>query len=359
MSQGQQKDRTALYGCLGTVGAAVISGIFLLISSGVVHMDAGIIRIGRESRVEPTAITQGLGTTPSPASNTPTEATAVDKAPTQVESTQPAGVLVVGQVREQDGISLAVTSIEISTGNSSSYAASVNFRLLNKTGKKLLATLDWDKVHLEDSLGNRYVEWQGQDSESVSLESQASRIFRKYYSSGPDEESKVPASAEFMEVVVEQLSHVTDARWRFNINAPLVLMPTPEPASVKAAGESWEEDGLELTVSEIDVTAGNSASYAAHASFELKNTSNRRRLVEIDTNYIYMLDSFGQRYSNWQGGEIMSRWIEPGKAWEFVGYFSLMEGEESTVPTDADYVLVKVEQVGGIKDKAWRYDIAR
>jgi hypothetical protein len=39
----------------------------------------------------------------------------------------------------------------------------------------------------------------------------------------------------------------------------------------------------------------------------LKNTSNGRRLIEIDTNYIYMLDSFGQRYGNWQGGEIMSR----------------------------------------------------
>jgi hypothetical protein len=358
MSQGQQKDRTALLGCLGTIGAAIISGIFLLISSGVVNMDAGIIRIGRESRAEPTAITQELSTTPSPASDIPTEATAVIKAPTVEASAQPAGGLVVGQVREQGGISLAVTSINISTENSGSFAASVNFRLLNKTGKRLLATLDWDKVHLEDSLGNRYVQWQGQDSESVTLEPQTSKGFRKYYSSGPDEESKIPASAEFVDVVVEELSHVSDARWRFNINAPLVSMPTPEPASVKAAGESWEEDGLELTVSEIEVTAGNDASYAARASFELKNTSNRRRLVEIDTNYIYVLDSFGQRYGNWQGGEIMSQWIEPGNEWKFVGYYSLMVGEQSTIPTDADYVLVKVEQLGTLKDKTWRYDIA-
>jgi hypothetical protein len=359
MSEGREKDRTALYGCLGTVGAAVISGIFLLISSGVVSMDAGIFRIGRESRAEPTAITQGLPTNPSPTSHIPTEATAVAKVPTQEANTQPAGVLVVGQVREQDGISLAVTRIDIITENSGSYAASVNFRLLNKTGKKLLATLDWDKVHLEDSLGNRYVEWQGQDTESVTLEPQASKSFSKYYSSGQDEGSKIPASAEFVDVVVEELSHVSDARWRFNINAPLVAIPTPEPSSVKAAGESWEEDGLELTVSEIEVTAGNGASFAAQASFELKNTSNRRRLVEIDTNYIYMLDSFGQRYGNWQGGDIISRWIEPGKSWNFDGYYSLMVGEQSTIPTDADYVLVKVEQLGPLKDKMWRYDIAR
>ncbi|HYO50546.1 MAG TPA: hypothetical protein VEW94_11910, partial [Chloroflexia bacterium] len=167
MSQNNERDRSALYGCLGTIGAAIISGIFLLISSGVVNMDAGIIRIGRESRVEPTAITQGLPANPSPTSHIPTEATSEVKVPTQEVNTQPAGVLVVGQVREQDGVSLAVTRIEIMDGNSGSFAASVNFRLLNKTGKKLLATLDWDKVHLEDSLGNRYVEWQGQDTESV------------------------------------------------------------------------------------------------------------------------------------------------------------------------------------------------
>ncbi|HYP39405.1 MAG TPA: hypothetical protein VEX13_03515, partial [Chloroflexia bacterium] len=345
MSQNNEKDRTALYGCLGTVGAAIISGIFLLISSGTVSMDAGIFRIGRGSSTQPTAITQGQGSTPSPASDTPTEATAVVEAPTQGANTQPAGTLVVGQVREQDGISLAVTRIEIMDGNSGSFAASVSFRLLNKTGKRLLATLDWDKVHLEDSLGNLYMEWQGQDTESVTLEPQTSKGFQKYYSSAQDEESKIPASAEFVDVVVEELSHVTDARWRFNINAPLVPMPTPEPASVKAAGESWEEDGLELTVSEIEVTAGNGPSYAAHASFELKNTSNRRRLVEIDTNYIYMLDSFGQRYGNWQSGDIMTQWIEPGKAWKFDGYYSLMVGEQSTIPSDADYVLVKVEQL--------------
>ncbi|HEX9990502.1 MAG TPA: hypothetical protein VGE45_18735 [Chloroflexia bacterium] len=359
MSQNNERDRSALFGCLGTIGAAIISGIFLLISTGVVSMDAGIFRIGKGSNAQPTSITQGLSTNPSPASDTPTEATAVVKAPTQGANTQPAGVLVVGQVREQDGISLAVTNIEITTEDSGRFAARVNFRLLNKTGKKLLATLDWDKVHLEDSLGNRYVEWQGQDSESVTLEPQASKGFSKYYSSGPDEGSKIPASAEFVDVVVEQLSHVSDARWRFNINAPLVPMPTPEPASVKAAGESWEEDGLELTVREIEVTAGNDASYAAQASFELKNTSNRRRLVEIDTNYIYMLDSLGQRYGNWQGGEIMSQWIEPGKEWKFKGYYSLMVSDQSTVPTDADYMLIKVEQLGPLKDKTWRYDIAR
>jgi hypothetical protein len=370
----QKPDRTALYGCLGTVLAAIISGVFLLMSSGVLQMDAGIFRIGRQTTTEPTAVVQAQTAGPAdtaaatqvapPDGGTPTpgdggEPTAVVEEPTATVPPADAQALVVGQPVEQGGVSLIVPLIEVYEEGRSNAPVRVSFRILNKTGTRLTVPVDWTKIHVEDSLGNRYVDNNSKDARSFTVEPQEAYDIDRYYTQRVGVESVVPPEAEYVDVIVESFSRVSGARWRFPINVVLAPMPTPDPATVKAEGEGFEADDLQLTVDRIEVQAEQGRSFAPiEVRFSLKNNSNRRRIVEIDTSLIYVLDSFGQRYSDYRGGEILSGGIDPGENMEFTRYFSLMKNQESLVPTSADFVLVRVDRLGPIENAAWRFDLA-
>jgi len=239
-------------------------------------------------------------------------------------------------------------------------AVQVWFRLFNKTGQRLLVEIDWSHIHLEDSLGNRYVDWEGGGTTSVWVEPGRSLDFGRYYTRQPGKRSRVPSNAAFVQVVVDQFSRISAARWQVDINPSLSPMAVPARGTVKGVGEAWEQGGLALTLKEIEVLAeSDRGDAAARAWFALTNRTSERLLVEIDLAHIYLLDSFGRRFNDWDGGGLMTRWLDSGQSWEFDRYYSEMAGQRSRITRGAQFVLVKVEKLGLLEGVQWQFDIMR
>jgi len=255
---------------------------------------------------------------------------------------------VLGEPWEQAKVSLNVIKIEIRSESDSSYAAArVWFRFFSKTGQKLLVEIDSKDIHLLDNQGNRYVDWEGSKSTSDWVESGESLDFDRDYTRRPGERSRVPSNAEFVQVVVDRFSRISDARWQFDINPKLPPLKPPPPGTVKRVGETWERGGLALTLKNIEIRSESDSSYpAARAWFTLVNCANERLLVEIDSGYIYLVDSFGRRFSDWDGGGVTTQWVEPGESWEFDRYYSETAGERSRITRGAKFVLVKIDKLG-------------
>jgi hypothetical protein len=81
--------------------------------------------------------------------------------------------------------------------------------------------------------------------------------------------------------------------------------------------------------------------------------------VEIDSGYIYLVDSFGRRFSDSDGGGLTTQWLDPGESWEFDRYYSEMAGERSRITRGAEFVLVKIDKIGPIEGVQWQVDIVR
>jgi len=275
--------------------------------------------------------------------------------------TTPADNLIhmLGEPWEQAETSLNMIRLEVrAESNWEDAAAQVWFRFFNKTGQKLLVEIDWSKIYLEDSLGNRYVDWEGGGSTSAWVEAGASLDFNRYYTRQPRERSRVPSNASFVRVVVDQFSRIADARWQISINPALV--PMQAPGTAKRVGEAWEQGGLALTLKNLQIRAESDWEDAsAQAWFVLSNRTNERRLVEIDFSHIYMIDSYGRRFSDWEGGGLMSQWIDPGKSLEFNRYYSEMAGQRSRITRGAGFVLLEFEGLGSIDSGQWQFDIVR
>jgi len=278
-----------------------------------------------------------------------------------MSSPDPGTVLTLGEPWENEGVSLVVTNMAIRAESDWEDAAvQVWFRLFNKTGQKLLVEIDWSRIHLEDNLGNRYVDWEGGGTTSIWVEPGKSLDFDRYYTRQPKEHSRVPSNAAFVQVVVDRFSRISAARWQVDINPPLSPMVAPVPGTVKGVSEAWEQGGLALALKKIEVRAeSDGEDAAAHAWFALTNRTSERLLVEIDLAHIYLLDSFGRRFNDWEGGGLMTQWLDPGQSWEFDRYYSEMAGQRSRITRGAQFVLVKVEKLGLLEDVQWQFDIVR
>jgi len=161
------------------------------------------------------------------------------------------------------------------------------FRFFNKMGQKLLVEIDWGQIHLEDSLGNRYVDWEGGGTTSVWVEPGRSLDFDRHYARQPKQRSRVPGDAEFVQIVVDQFSHISEAHWQVDINPTLVPIAAPDPKTVKEVSETWEQQGLALTLKRIEVRAESDyGDSAAQAWLSLTNRTNERLLVEVDFSHI-------------------------------------------------------------------------
>ncbi len=306
----------------------------------------------------PSPVSEATAALP-PADSTPLPAT--DTAVPPAQPTSPAGspVRVVGEPWEQEGVSLIVTAIDVRPEEDWQDAAVQTwFRFFNKTGQKLLVEIDWNEIYVEDSLGNRYVDWEGGGGTSVWVEAGENYGFDRYYSRQPGERSRVPADTAFVQVVADRFSRVSGARWRMEINPRLATIAAPDPAAVKGVGESWEGGGLALTLDKIDIRAGSDwEDAAAQAWFVLTNHGSERVLVEIDFSRIYLLDSFGRRYMDWEGGGLEEQWLDPGKTWKFNRYYSEMARWRSRITRGAAFVLVVADNIPRLGSGQWQVDI--
>ena len=302
---------------------------------------------------EPTTV---VGEPPEASPSPPTPAAA----PTEVPLA-PGDRAAVGQPWEQDAVSLVVTNLEVrAEADYEDAAARVWYRFFNKTSQRLLVDVDWNTFHLEDDRGTRYVDWEGGGTTSVWVDAGGRYDFDRYYTVTPGERSRVPAGSRVVEVVVERFSRVVGARWRYGINEPLAPIAAPDPSGVKGVGEGWQEGDLELILTGLEVRAeSDSGDAAARAWYTLSNRGTQRLLVEVDLSYLYLVDSYGQRFSDWEGGGQWSFWLEAGQSQEFDRYYTQMAGWKSRIARGAEFVLVKVDRLGSLGEIQWQYDIAR
>lgn len=271
---------------------------------------------------------------------------------------QTSDVKVINEPWEQDGVSLTARTIDVrSMADRDDPAARVWFRLVNKTGERILIEIDWNDIHLEDSLGTVYVDYSGGGTTSQWIEPGANYDFDRHYSTAIEQPSRVPSDAAFVQVVVDSFSRVQNARWQLDINPVLKLSAPPAAGVAKAVGEVWEKDGLTLQLTDLQIHADGGGDAAARAWFVLTNTTNQVMLVDVDFGRIYLRDSFGRRFGDWEGGGVVTHSIDPGRTVEFNRYFSAMSGRFSRITRGAKFVTLVVENTAGQNAAVWIVDI--
>lgn len=270
----------------------------------------------------------------------------------------PSSVNVINQPWEQDGISLTARSIDIrSAADRDDAAARVWFRLVNKTGERILIEIDWNSIHLEDSFGTSYVDYYGGGTTSQWIEPGANYDFDRYYTTIIEQASRVPPEAAFVQIVVDSFSRVQNARWQFDINPRLSAIAPPDEGAAKFLGVAWEKDGVTLQLTNLDIADDHGGDAAARAWFTLTNSSNQEVLVDIDFGRIYLLDSFGRRFGDWDGGGLSTQTIAPGRSIDFNRYYSEMSGQHSRITRGATFVTLVVDKTAGQDTVLWLVNI--
>jgi hypothetical protein len=263
-----------------------------------------------------------------------------------------------GWAYEQEGVQLNLVKAEVRTSaDYGSAAAHLWFALLNKSPQRLLVEFDQSQVYITDSRGARYVDYDGPGVQSFWMESGELKIIDRYYTTTPQRESRIPPSALPVIVHVDRLSRVQSAQWIIG-GSPI---PTYSNGDVAGhLGDSLNVDDFEVALIDLEVrTTEDSGSAAFRASFSVKNKSNQRRLLELDYAYIYIEDNSGTRYIDYDGGGLVSTWIDPGQEYTFDRYYSAEYNTNSRVPVGTSYVVVVCEGVGSGSRAQWRIDIVR
>ena len=271
-----------------------------------------------------------------------------------------AATLRINQPWEQGGVSLTARTIQVlAESDYGDHAARVWFRLVNKTGRRLLLPIDWNAIYLMDGQGTRYGDWEG-GLTSVWIEAGDVFDFDRYYGVTPENRSRIPSDAASVQVVVDQLSAISAARWQYDINPMLSPVAAPAADTTKAVGETWELNGLSLRLAELEVLAESDyGDHAARARFELTNSTNRTIIAEVDFGHIALFDSFGRRFGDWEGGGLYAVTVEAGETIDFNRYYSEMSGQQSRITRGSEWVVVSLDNVAGIAAGAWRLDIVR
>ena len=306
------------------------------------------------------AVSQATGTPRGIPTSPPTARPTSPPLPQQPAVAQNGGPHQLGELWEKDGVTLNLVAMDVRTQSDYEDAAILaRFRFFNKTGQKLLIELDWNDISVDDSKGNKYVDWEG-GTTSNWVEAGRSFDFHRYYSRWPKEESRVPAGVEFVNVVVKQFARIKDAVWLVRLTSVPAPLPAPAPQTVKRVGEAWEMQQLHLTLNKLEIRSASDYEDAAiQAWFTLMNASNQRMLADVDFGYIYIEDSLGQRFMDFEGGGVADTWIEPGKSTEFMRYYSTEARTKSRVTRGAEFVVLTIPRLARVEGARWKVDIVR
>lgn len=296
-----------------------------------------------------------------PATVTPPPAQTRVPTPTSLPSTfDSTSVHPLGVAWENEGVALNLINIDIRAQNAGESAAvHAWYSFFNKTGQRILLDVDYGAFSIEDSAGNRYVDYDGGGTDSLWVEPGSRFDFDRYFSLRPDEHSRVPSSVENVQVLVENFSRLHDLAWQIDINPPLVPVTPPPDGSARRLNELWQQDGIELQVTNIDIRLGQGQPAAFHVFYKAKNNTSQRLWLDIDFSYFYVTDSFGTRFIDYDGGGIDSFWLDPEQEIEFDRYYSTRAQTQSRITSGSEFVLVHVEQFSRLQNALWQFDIVR
>lgn len=279
--------------------------------------------------------------------------------PTVTTSPPASAEYVLGQPWEQERVSLTLTNLEVrSPSHRDDAAFRAFFRVLNKTGQPVVFDVDWSDILILDDLGGRYGDYYDEDNQSVELAAGEAYDFDRYYSQGVEEFSRLPVDSQSVAVDVAQLGPIKNATWR--VAAEPTSMPIDRPTSAKEVGQAWEQGGLRVALAEIEIAPpGGSGGSAMSVTIEVANTGSERRLLAIDTGYLYAQDSEGQRFSDYDGGELLGTWLEPEDTYEFTRSYSVAKEVSSRISPSSSFVLFTAEQLPCVGRPQWWLPIVR
>lgn len=262
----------------------------------------------------------------------------------------------IGWPIEQASIQLNVVRADIRTSaDSEPSAIHMWMTLLNKSPERILVEMDHNKIHLQDAAGTRYVDWDGPGTESFYLDSNQLRIIDRYYTIQPGERSRVPSSAIPVTITVDQLATIQDAHWV--VGGPPVRTYI-EGSAVGEVGSTQPLADFQITLEKFDVrTSADSEPAAFHAWFIVRNSGSQRKVLEIDRANIFIEDSNGRRYIDYDGGGFNAIWLDPGQEYRFDRFYTTTYGERSRIPDNVSYIVVISEGIGGGGRIQWRAGI--
>ena len=311
----------------------------------------------------PSTATPWVGTAAPTAAPTLAPTVPPTLAPTASKPTSPPASVAkpLGDPWTSEGAQLNLISIDIRASSAGEDAAvRAWFAFINKTGQRILVDIDYARLYIEDSKGNRYVDYEGPKTDSRWVDAGQRWDFNRYYARAPGQRSRVPGDARYVTVIAEKFSRLSNVRLRFDINPPLAPLPSPSPATVKKIGESWEQSGIQLTVTNADIRVGQHGENAAFRVFyKATNRTNQRILMEIDYADLYVTDSFGVRFIDYDGGGYQTIWIDPGKDYEFNRYYTTLAGGWSRISSGAEYALIVVRKLSRVENAQWQVNIVR
>ncbi|MCC7354590.1 MAG: hypothetical protein IT330_12655 [Anaerolineae bacterium] len=125
--------------------------------------------------------------------------------------------------------------------------------------------------------------------------------------------------------------------------------PVPAPL-----GWPHEKDGLQLSLVQASIyTDADSSSSAARLSFVVLNKSSQRVIVQFDRSQVYLTDSAGTRYNDWEGTGAESFSLEPGGSRSLNRYYSTTVRKQSRIPLSALPVTVHVAALSQVTGAQW------
>jgi hypothetical protein len=155
-------------------------------------------------------------------------------------------------------------------------------------------------------------------------------------------------------------------------STPVVVVPTPRrdeqnpsPGSIIAAGQAFTKGGINVAASrELDITPWDTMD----AEFVVYNGSDRQIVVQWKPSYIRMWDNTGREYfqEDQDRGtfhQLFQTDLSPGEScriygYQQVGYLDQTYGPfEGPISPEADYLVIHIDQIAGLSDLNWRYDI--
>lgn len=264
----------------------------------------------------------------------------------------------LGQPLENNGLQMNLVKAEIrSSTDGGSAAARLWFAFLNKSPGRLLVEFDRSQVYIEDATGARYLDADGDETFTFWLDPGKTRIVDRPYTLRPGESSRISPSAWPVTVRVDDLPHIGNAEW--------VISTEPTPTvdnrdGMAGLGEAIAFGDFQVTLSDIEIrSTSDSGSAAFRVWFSVKNNSLERKLFEVDFAHIFIEDSFGGRYIDYDGVGIVSRWVEGQAEFAFDRPYGREYQTSSRMPPGTSYVLVVFDSPSTNTRGIWRVDVNR